>query len=345
MNEWILVVDDDATNLRMANQILASEQMRVSCAKSGEQALEFLKGNRPDLLLLDIHMGGIDGFETLSRIRADERTSGIPVIMLTADDDEATETRALQSGAMDFIKKPFVPDVLILRVTHTVQLTRLQGDLTREVERKTAEIVEQRRRIERMVMQIVQTLSGAIDAKDSYTNGHSLRVAEYSRKIARRAGYTDEKLDRIYMMALLHDIGKIGIPDTIINKPGKLSSEEFAIIKRHPAIGAKILENITEFPDIAVGAHYHHERYDGKGYPEGLQGEQIPEAARIIAVADCYDALTSRRSYRDVLPQKVVRDKIEKDRGLQFDPRFADIMLAMIDEDVSFTMHEGAKNG
>ena len=145
---------------------------------------------------------------------------------------------------------------------------------------------------------------------------------------------------KIYMMALLNDIGKIGIPDTIINKPGKLSAEEFAVIKRHPSIGAKILENITEFPDIATGAHWHHERYDGKGYPDGLAGENIPEQARIIAVADCYDALTSRRSYRDMLSQKAVREKIEKDKGLQFDPRFADIMLSMIDEDIEYNMHE-----
>ena len=340
MNEWILVVDDDATNLRMANQILAAEKMRVSSAKSGEQALEFLKGNRPDLILLDVHMTGIDGFETIARIKAEPSTAEIPIILLTADDDRETETKALRAGAMDFIKKPFIPDVLILRVTHTVELTRLQKNLTEEVEKKTAETIAERDRVERMIMQVVKTLSGAIDAKDSYTNGHSLRVAEYSRKIARRAGYTDADLMKIYMMALLHDIGKIGIPDTIINKPGKLSAEEFAVIKRHPSIGAKILENITEFPDIATGAHWHHERYDGKGYPDGLAGENIPEQARIIAVADCYDALTSRRSYRDMLSQKAVREKIEKDKGLQFDPRFADIMLSMIDEDIEYNMHE-----
>ena len=340
MNEWILVVDDDATNLRIAREILSAEAMRISCAKSGEQALEFLKENRPDAILLDVHMTGINGFETLAAIKANEKTSEIPVIMLTADDDNETETKALRSGATDFIKKPFVPDVLILRAKHTVQLTRLQKDLTSEVEKKTSEIIEQHEKIERMIMQVVKTLSGAIDAKDSYTNGHSLRVAEYSREIARRAGLSDEQINNIYMMALLHDIGKIGIPDTIINKPGKLSADEYAIIKAHPTIGAKILENITEFPDIATGAHYHHERYDGKGYPDGLKGEEIPECARIIAVADCYDALTSKRSYRDVLPQKTVREKIEKDKSLQFDPRFADIMLAMIDEDTEFKMHE-----
>ena len=340
MGEWILVVDDDATNLRTANQILTSENMRVSSAKSGEQALEFLKGNKPDLILLDVHMTGIDGFETIRRIKAEETTREIPIILLTADDDQDTETRALREGAMDFIKKPFIPDVLILRARNTIELTRLQKNLTAEVEKKASEIIKERDRVERMIMQVVKTLSGAIDAKDPYTNGHSLRVAEYAKRIAKKAGYSDTKLMEIYMMALLHDIGKIGVPDTILNKPGKLSSDEYAKVKEHPAIGAKILENISEFPDISVGALYHHERYDGKGYPKGISGEKIPEEARIIAVADCYDALTSNRSYRDMLKPREARERIEKDKGKQFDPRFADIMISMIDEDRDFTMHE-----
>ena len=340
MGEWILVVDDDATNLRTANQILTSENMRVSSAKSGEQTLEFLKGNKPDLILLDVHMTGIDGFETIRRIKAEETTREIPIILLTADDDQDTETRALREGAMDFIKKPFIPDVLILRARNTIELTRLQKNLTAEVEKKASEIIKERDRVERMIMQVVKTLSGAIDAKDPYTNGHSLRVAEYAKRIAKKAGYSDTKLMEIYMMALLHDIGKIGVPDTILNKPGKLSSDEYAKVKEHPAIGAKILENISEFPDISVGALYHHERYDGKGYPKGISGENIPEEARIIAVADCYDALTSNRSYRDMLKPREARERIEKDKGKQFDPRFADIMISMIDEDRDFTMHE-----
>ena len=340
MDEWVLVVDDDAQNLRMANQILTSEKMRVSSAKSGEQALEFLKNNTPDLILLDVHMTGIDGFETIDRIKAEEKTREIPIILLTADDDQETETRALRAGAMDFIKKPFIPDVLILRVRHTVELTRLQKNLTAEVEKKAAEISKERDRVERMIMQVVKTLSGAIDAKDPYTNGHSARVAEYSKKIAEKAGYSERKLRDIEIMALLHDIGKIGIPDTILNKPGKLSADEYSKVKEHPVIGAKILENISEFPDISLGAMYHHERYDGKGYPKGIAGENIPEQARIIAVADCYDAITSNRSYRNMLRPHEARDRIEKDKGKQFDPHFADIMLSLIDEDTDFTMHE-----
>ena len=273
-------------------------------------------------------------------MRENKATADIPVIFLTADDDSDTETRGLQAGAMDFIKKPFVPEVLLLRVRHTVELTRLQTDLSREVENKTQEVMAQHRKLERISMQIVKTLSGAIDAKDTYTNGHSTRVADYSQKIARRAGFSSEIQEDIYMMGLLHDVGKIGIPDAIINKPTKLTDEEYAIIKNHPLMGAEILGNISELPKLIVGARWHHERYDGKGYPDGISGEDIPVEARIIAIADSYDAMTSRRSYRDVLPQTQVRAEVEKGKGTQFDPELADVMLAMIDEDTDYEMRE-----
>ena len=188
MSDWILVVDDDTSNLRMASHILSAENMRVSCLKSGEDAIRFLQENRPDLILLDIHMPGMDGFETIAAVRSNPKTADIPVIFLTADDDSETETKGLKAGARDFIKKPFVPEVLLLRVRHTIELIRLQTDLAREVEKKTEVVKAQHEKLERMSMQIVKTLSGAIDAKDTYTNGHSTRVAEYSREIAKRAG-------------------------------------------------------------------------------------------------------------------------------------------------------------
>lgn len=340
MSDWILVVDDDTANLRMASHILTSENMRVSCLKSGEDVMKYLRQNRPDIILLDVHMPGMDGFETLAAIREDAETADIPVIFLTADDDSDTETRGLKAGAMDFIKKPFVPEVLLLRVRHTIKLVRLQTDLSCEVEKKTQEVTAQHERIERISMQIVKALSGAIDAKDTYTNGHSTRVADYSKEIARRAGYSEGIQNDIYMMGLLHDVGKIGVPDAIINKPAKLSDEEYSIIQNHPVMGAKILKNITEFPKLVTGARWHHERYDGKGYPDGLCGEEIPKEARIIAVADAYDAMSSRRSYRDELPQSQVRSEVEKGKGTQFDPEFAEIMLHMIDEDTEYQMRE-----
>ncbi len=146
------------------------------------------------------------------------------------------------------------------------------------------------------------------------------------------------------MMGLLHDVGKIGIPDSIINKPGKLTDEEYDVIKRHPVIGSQILKNINEMPKLSIGARWHHERYDGTGYPDGLAGEEIPEEARIIAVADSYDAMSSNRSYHGIFPQSKIREEIVFGSGTQFDPRFADIMLKMIDEDEKYTMREGGKD-
>lgn len=340
MTDWILVVDDDTSNLKMASHILGGVQMRVSCLKSGGDAVQFLRENRPDLILLDIHMPGMDGFQTMQAIRENGTAADIPVIFLTADDDSNTEKRGLEAGAVDFIKKPFVPEVLLLRVRHTIDLNRLQADLEREVQKKTQEIAAQHEKLERISMQIVKALSGAVDAKDTYTNGHSLRVAEYSREIARRAGLSGETQNDIYMMGLLHDVGKIGVPDAIINKPAHLTEEEYAVIKNHPVMGAKILKNIKDFPKLITGARWHHERYDGRGYPDGIAGEEIPLEARIIAVADAYDAMSSRRSYRDVLPQETVRMEIEKGKGTQFDPGMTEIVLGMMDDDRDYQMRE-----
>ncbi len=165
-------------------------------------------------------------------------------------------------------------------------------------------------------------------------------MAEYSQSIAELAGKPDRECVEIYLIALLHDVGKIGIPDGIINKDGRLTDEEFAVIKTHPVIGDQILSRIKQFPDLSIGAKYHHERYDGRGYPEGLKGEEIPEIARIIAVADAYDAMSSKRSYRDCLPQEVIRNEIVKGMGTQFDPKFAGIMLELIDKDKNYHMRQ-----
>lgn len=335
MADWIIVVDDDTSNLKMAGHILSRNNMRVTALKSGQALLDFLKNNEsPDLILLDIKMPGMDGFETLEKLRQQEQGNDeIPVIFLTADEDQESEKKGLSLGAMDFIKKPFVPQVLMLRIRHIIDLIRLQRNLSQEVERKTEEN-------EKLFIHVVHSLADAIDAKDTYTNGHSGRVAMYSREIAKRYGYSEKAQSDIYMMGLLHDVGKIGVPDAVINKPTKLTDEEYEMIKSHPVMGARILKNIKEMPSLATGARWHHERYGGGGYPDGLVGDNIPEEARIIAVADAYDAMSSRRSYRDVLPQEVVRREIEKGKGTQFAPQFADIMLAMIDEDTEYKMRE-----
>ncbi len=193
----------------------------------------------------------------------------------------------------------------------------------KEGQRKEAETFEQ----------TTEALANAIDAKDAYTHGHSARVAQYSKRIAQLAGLSKKKCDEVYFAALLHDVGKIGIRHDIINKVGKLTEEEFSQIKAHPVLGDQILSSIKQAPFLSIGARYHHERYDGRGYPDGLAGEQIPEIARIIAVADAYDAMTSVRSYRQPLERSAVRAELIKGMGTQFDPRFAEIMLRLMDED------------
>lgn len=184
-----------------------------------------------------------------------------------------------------------------------------------------------------MLSQTAAALVEAIDAKDAYTNGHSRRVAEYSVMIAEEFGKTKEECEEIYLIALLHDVGKIGIPNAIINKRGKLTDVEYGVVKTHPKMGSDILKKISSAPNLSIGAHYHHERFDGRGYPEGLKGEDIPEVARIIAVADSYDAMTSERSYRKGLPKMKARSELINGMGTQFDTRIANIMVKLIDED------------
>ncbi len=331
---WVTVVDDDDMNLKMAERILSNNELNVTKLSSGEELLKFLKTNHPDLILLDVNMGGMDGFETMERLKAEETDiADIPVVFLTSENDPSTEKRALALGAKDFIRKPFVPEILTLRVKQIAELLRLQKHLAEEVERKTKEN-------EQLFLNVVSSLAGAIDAKDTYTNGHSSRVAEYSKEIARRYGYNMKEQSDIYIMGLLHDVGKIGVPDSVINKPGKLTEAEFNQIKKHPIIGSQILKNIKEMPKLSIGARWHHERYDGTGYPDGLFSDEIPEEARIIAVADAYDAMSSKRSYRHILPQELIRKEIQNGSGTQFDPTFADIMLKMIDEDKNYNMRE-----
>ena len=188
--------------------------------------------------------------------------------------------------------------------------------------------------------QVIEALAGAVDAKDPYTNGHSLRVAEYSLKIAKEFRKSEEECENIYYAAMLHDVGKIGVPNEILRKTTRLTEEEFGEIKKHSNAGGQILYGITDQPWLYLGAKYHHERYDGKGYPEGKKGTEIPEVARIIAVADAYDAMTSNRSYRNAIPQHLVREELAKGIGTQFDPDFARTMIHLIDLDIEYKMKE-----
>jgi putative two-component system response regulator len=192
----------------------------------------------------------------------------------------------------------------------------------------------------KLLNEVIAALAEAVDAKDTYTRGHSGRVAVYARMLAERMELTNQEIERVYRMALLHDVGKIGIPDAVLNKPGKLTDEEFALIKSHTERGGDILGKVRSMPELSTGARWHHERFDGNGYPDGVRGEDIPLEARIICVADCYDAMTSDRVYRKHLSQEVVRREIEANAGTQFDPQIARLMLQIIDEDKDYQLHE-----
>jgi HD-GYP domain-containing protein (c-di-GMP phosphodiesterase class II) len=217
-------------------------------------------------------------------------------------------------------------------------------DMNHQVEQahklKIEFLMEEQKSMRRLFEQTATALASAIDAKDTYTHGHSTRVADYSRMIAKQSGMDEKECNEVYYAALLHDVGKIGIPNEIINKKGKLTPEEYAMIQKHPVIGKQILSSIVEFPYLSIGANSHHERYDGKGYPDKLKGEDIPRLARIIAVADAYDAMTSKRSYRDPMPQQQVREELIRGLGEQFDPEYAKIMIHLLDMDTEYEMKE-----
>jgi len=332
--EKILVIDDDLMSLKVLDRVFRKAGMEGTMCRSGKEALAVLSGDyMPDVILLDVHMPEVSGFEMLRKLKADAKFREVPVVFLTGDEDVKTESLGLSEGAADFIRKPFASEVLLRRLRNIIELDRLHKDMEKEIRAKTE-------KLQRAYIQIVEALAASVDAKDRYTHGHSGRVAMYAREIARRAGYSETEQDRIFMMGLLHDVGKIGIQDAIINKNGRLTEEEYEEIKTHPEVGFNILKKITDMPDLVIGARWHHERYDGRGYPDGLAEDKIPEVARIIAVADTYDAMTSNRSYRNLMPQEKVRSEIVRCRGTQFDPVFADIMLEMIDEDKDYRMRE-----
>ena len=225
--------------------------------------------------------------------------------------------------------------LLSLETPDYVDLLETKAELSEAKKREAALQAK-----ENLSHEVLLAFSMAVDAKDHYTNGHSERVAKYAKEISRRMGKTEKEQDEIYELGLLHDIGKIGIAEDIINKKGKLTDEEYLAIKQHTIIGWDILKTITEIPWLSKGARWHHERYDGKGYPDGLVGEQIPEEARIICLADCYDAMTSKRSYSFPRPQHEVREEIVRCMGTQFDPVIAKYMIDMIDEDTEYKLRE-----
>lgn len=324
----ILIVDDSVTNLKYAQEIL-KDTYRLALAKSGELALHFVENNTPDLIPLDVNMPVMDGFETYQRLLDNPSTQGIPVIFLTADTDPKCEMRGFEMGAMDFLTKPLEPEIIRYRIARIIEFVELKNNLQSQVELRTKES-------EKITLQSILAIANIIDAKTVFTRGHAIRVAQYAEEIAKRLGMSEEETVNLRYVGLLHDIGKIGISDTLLSKPGKLSVEEFNIIKKHSEIGADILKDLSMIKFASEGAKYHHERFDGTGYPTGKSGENIPLAARILTVADSFDAMNSLRSYRPRLSIEDIRTEFINERGRQFDPQITDIMLDIINEGLFF---------
>lgn len=318
----ILIVGADQQDRPVIKQAL--EGYQVMYVSSGIEALSYLEKQIPDLILLYVNMPEMDGRETLKEIRK-KREWKVPVIFLTADNSPQTEVECLELGADDFIAKPFIPEVMRQRISRILELWALRYDLEKELALRT-------RQIELAMLQAVAAIVYTIDVKDPYTHGHSIRVAKCSVEIVRRFGWQQKDQEYLFYAALMHDIGKIGVPDLILKKAAPLTEDEMEVMKRHPIIGAEIAKELKMIHHIEEGACYHHEKYDGTGYPYGLKGGEIPLSARVICVADTYDAMTTDRPYRKAMSNDQVIEEIRRGRGTQFDPEVADIFLQMLRE-------------
>lgn len=339
MKKTILVVDDSRFNLVIAKDLL-SEEYRVETVNSGELAFQYLAGNEPDLVLLDIQMPGMDGFEVMRRIQGSEEWKKIPVIFLTADRTEKTEETCFQMGAMDYIGKPFVPAIMLQRVRRTLELQGYRKSLEQMVE-------QQLQRITQLQQDIIITMANLIESRDGTTGEHVKRTSAYVNLLVNKMqekGIYKETLTSTYIDYLkkaspLHDIGKLTVPDRILQKPGALTQEEYDLIKLHAQAGGQLIqENMNrivdkEFVEIAQDlAAFHHEKWNGLGYPNGLKGEEIPLAARILAIADVFDALVSERQYKKGMTLNQAFGIMEKERGNSFEPVLLDVFLESKEE-------------
>lgn len=315
----ILIVDDSPLNISVLVGLLKSDY-KTLIAKDGEQAYSRVFSDQPpDLILLDIMMPGIDGYEVCRTLKQDPRSKHIPIIFVSAMNEVGDEEKGLALGAVDYITKPFSPPVIQARLKTHLALALQQRELEHEVLRRTEELDRSRK-------DLIRRLGLAAEYKDNETGLHVQRMAEYARLIALELGFSETDADNLASAAPMHDIGKLGIPDAILCKPGKLTEEEFDVIKTHPEIGAKILENpdselLRTAREIAL---YHHEKWDGTGYPEGLSGESIPVTARICALADVFDALVCIRPYKKAWTVVEALNLFEEQKGKHFDPNVVD---------------------
>ncbi|HXF84176.1 MAG TPA: HD domain-containing phosphohydrolase [Anaerolineales bacterium] len=316
MTSTILIVDDEYAGRETLLSVLEGEGYRLETAENGQQAIEKARQILPDVILLDVMMPGMDGFEVCRIIRHDPQLAEIPIIVLTALDDRESMLAALKAGADDFISKPFDRYELRARLLGITRLNRYR------------KLIEERTRLrdahDKLLAAYEATIEGwsrAMDLRDHETEGHSRRVADLTVRLAKELGMTDDELIHVRRGALLHDMGKLAIPDAILHKPGGLTEDEWKIMHTHPQLAYDMLHTIEYLRPALHIPLYHHEKWDGTGYPHGIKGEQIPLPARIFAVADVWDALTSDRPYRRAWSKQDALAYIQDQAGKQFDPQ------------------------
>jgi len=304
----VLVVDDGAANRELIEACLAGVECEVRLAEDGLSALAAVESRAPDLVLLDVQMPGMDGHEVCRRIKADPNSRLIPVVMITALNSVADRVIALESGADDFMSKPVERVELVARVKSSLRLKAVYDKLD------NAE-------------QVIFALAAAVEAKEAHTSRHIRRVADAARHIGARLGLDPEELDRLYRGALLHDVGKIGVHDSILSKPGPLDAQELMRVREHPQIGVDIVRPLRSTSDIVSTIRHHHEWFDGRGYPGGLSGQEIPVHARIVAVCDAYDSMVSDRPYRVGRSVEETVRILQAGAGKQWDPDLVGLFL------------------
>lgn len=331
--EKVLVVDDEEAIREVVTTLLEAQGYHCVACGNGRIALDAFRNDAFDLVLSDIVMPEMDGLKLLSELRMDD--PDVPVIMVTAMHDIAIALEAIRAGAYDYILKPFEKDQLYLSVRRALEHRRLvienrtyQSDLEHLVAERTQQLSIALQDLEQSYDYTLEALGGALDAKDAETEGHCQRVTAFTITIAKAMSVDKALLRHIARGAFLHDIGKMGVPDSILRKPGPLTAEEREIMRRHCDIGYAVLERIPFLKEAAEIVLSHQECYDGSGYPRGLRGEQIPLGARIFAVADTLDAMISDRPYRKALPISAAREEIKRYSGRQFDPRVVEVFLA-----------------
>ena len=325
MSSTVLVVDDEYSGRQTLESILEGEGYNIEMAENGKQALEKARTLLPDVILLDVMMPGMTGFEVCQHVRNDPLLAEIPIIVLTALDDRESLLTALKAGADDFISKPFDRFELRARLLGITRLNRYSKLIQERTKLKEANI--------QLLSAYEATIEGwtqALDLRDKETEGHSRRVSEMTVKLAQAYGMSEEDILQIRRGALLHDMGKIGIPDSILHKPGALSDEEWVTMRKHPQFAFDMLKSVDYLKSALDIPYCHHEKWDGTGYPRGLRGEDIPIAARLFAVVDVWDALTSDRPYRDAWKKDKALEHIRDQSGKHFDPQIVDLFLKEI---------------